>query len=106
MTEEEVRQIVKQTVEELFKCGALRAFDDLAYTEAASLLAAYYQDGERDEAIRAAIESVAGDRYAKIIPLTYSYGYTLNEIAELMDVDVSTVSRNKRRLIVEIYRRI
>lgn len=39
------------------------------------------------------------DEYYKIIPLKYFEGMKLEDIADQLDVDVSTVSRNKSRLI-------
>ena len=103
MTEEEVRMVVRITIEELKRGGLLKGFSDIAYTEAASLIQAFYEDGETDPVIRKAIEDLKEDQYIKIIPLYFSYGYTIEKIAELFKVEISTITRNKKRLCLAIY---
>lgn len=49
--------------------------------------------------IDAAIDALKGDSYFDIIPMKYFEGQTREEIAEHFEVDVSTISRNKNRLI-------
>lgn len=46
-----------------------------------------------------ALETVKDDMYYELIPMRYFEGATLEDIAEYFDCDVSTVSRNKNRLI-------
>lgn len=106
MNESEVRKIVIQTIQELKRSGLLRSASDLNYTEVSSVLTAYYDTGEQDKIIRRAIESIKGDAYYKIIPLYYSYGYTIERIAEELGVEVSTIVRNKKRLCLKIYEQI
>lgn len=106
LTPEAVREIVAATVEELRRCGALRPFADLAYTEILSVLAAYYGGGETDGEITEALKSIENDAYYKIIPLNFRYGYSLERIAELFGVDVSTIKRNKKRLCIAVYEKI
>ena len=103
MTEEEVRMVVRITIEELKRGGLLKDFTDIAYTEAASLLQAYYDGGESDPIVSKAIQEQKEDPYFKIIPLYFSYGYTIEGLAELFKVEVSTVKRNKKRLCLAIY---
>ena len=45
------------------------------------------------------LEKLHDDEYFKIINLKYFDNKKYEEIAELLEVDVSTVSRNKNRLI-------
>ena len=103
MTEDEIRAVVRITIEELKRGGLLKGFADIAYTEAASLLQAYYEGGETDPEIRSAIDGLKDDAYFKIIPLYFSYGYTIERIAELFKVEISTITRNKKRLCLAIY---
>lgn len=103
MTEEEVRAVVKMTIEELKKGGLLKGFSDIAYAEASSIIQAFYEDGEADPVIRKAIEDLKEDQYIKVIPLYFSYGYTIEKIAELFKVEISTITRNKKRLCLAIY---
>ena len=43
------------------------------------------------------------DDYFDIIPLYYFTGNTIEHIASGYDVDISTITRNKKRLCYEIY---
>lgn len=103
MTEKEVRDIVIATIMELKKSGLLRSGDENAYSEVSELLRAYYNGGETDKAVKQAIKALDGDRYAKIIPLYYGYGYTIEQLAEVMGIETSTVTRNKKRLCLKLY---
>ena len=110
MTEDQIVQIIKQTVEEtigqLRKQGLLRSASDLSYRKASEMLSSYYaEDGGRED-IAEVLREFERDKYIKIIPLYYYYHYTLEEIAEEFDVEVSTISRNKKRLALAIYNRI
>lgn len=49
--------------------------------------------------IDAALDSLEDDPYFDIIRMKYFEGSTREEIAEYFDVDASTISRNKNRLI-------
>lgn len=51
------------------------------------------------EIIDAALDMLKDDHYFDIIRMKYFEGKTREEIAEHFDVDVSTISRNKNRLI-------
>lgn len=99
MTESEVKQIVKETINELRKQGLLK---DARYTEAAEMLTRFYADGETDLVIRSALKTISSDQYFKLIPLAYDYGYSNNQLAEVFGVDVTTVKRNKKRLCLQI----
>lgn len=99
MTESEVKQVVKETINELRKQGLLK---DARYTEAAEMLTRFYADGETDLVIRSALKTISSDQYFKLIPLAYDYGYSNNQLAEVFGVDVTTVKRNKKRLCLQI----
>jgi RNA polymerase sigma factor (sigma-70 family) len=49
--------------------------------------------------IEAALERMKDDPYFEIIPMKYFDGKTREQIAEHFNVDVSTISRNKNRII-------
>ena len=106
MDEETIKKIVKQTIEELLRSGILRNNNELAYAEISSILTAYYQDGQDDELIRKAVQETESDPYGKIIPLYFDYGYTIERIAEAFHVEISTITRNKKRLCLQIYNSI
>lgn len=103
MTEAEVRRIVHATVEELRRQGFLRNDSELSYAEVSGLLSDYYKDGETDRELRRILKSLESDPYYKIIPLYYDYGYTMEKLAEVFDVEVSTIYRNKKRLCLSIF---
>ncbi|ACZ08285.1 RNA polymerase sigma factor, sigma-70 family [Sebaldella termitidis] len=54
------------------------------------------------ELIENTLETVKQDKYYRIIELKYFNKKNLNEIAEEFQVDISTIKRNKNRLINEI----
>ncbi len=56
--------------------------------------------------IDTALEELKKDQYYKIITLKYFEGKTAEEIAEELDVDPSTISRNKNRLVKAIMIRL
>ena len=109
MTKDEkqfIAEIVAETIAQLQRAGMLRPARDMAYKEASERLRKYYDDGERDKLIAAALDKVESDPYYKIIPLFFRYGYTLPQIAEVFGVEISTVSRNKKRLSLRILQEI
>lgn len=84
----------------------LKSVDELAYSDVSGLLAAYYDGGEQDTQIRAAVEGLKGDYYYKVLPLYFGYKYTIEQIAEEFGVEVSTIVRNKKRLCLQVYNAI
>lgn len=106
MDEQLIKQIVIQTIQELKRSGMLKSVDELAYSDISSVLAAYYDGGEQDAEVRAAVERLRGDTYYKILPLYFGYKYTIEQIAEEFGVEVSTIVRNKKRLCLQVYNAI
>lgn len=98
-----VQEIVQGTIKELKKSGALKSVAAMAYADATEMMRKYYRGGEADTAVKTAMESIADDPYFKILPLSFRYGYTLEDIAEVFEVEISTISRNKKRLCLEVY---
>ena len=49
--------------------------------------------------INSALEQIKDDKYYKIIEFRYLMGKTIENIAELLDKDITTIYRNKTRLI-------
>ena len=98
-----IQATVQETIKQLKRSGLLRSVTDLAYHEATAMLREHYRDGENNTAVAAALKEVESDKYFKIIPLYFNYGYTIEEIAEVFDVEISTISRNKKRLSLNIY---
>ena len=110
LLEEAVKLAVHETVRELRKGGFLRAQDELAYQSAAAEIKRYYEaiknHAPYHSRVKEAVESIQGDEYANIIRLYYCDGYTISDIAAVYGCEPSTITRNKKRLCIEIYKRI
>lgn len=103
LTREAVRQIVIDTVKELRNNGLLRRQDDVAYAEMAVRLFNYFKEPEHDEALGKALEQMKGDYYYTILPEYYRERHTIEMIADEYGCEVSTVTRNKKRLCLQLY---
>ena len=101
-----VQEIVAETIRQLKKDGLLRDPAAVAYREAGSILRKYYKNGEDDPAVKKAVDRLRDDPYFKIIPLYYGYHYTIEDLAEVYEVEISTISRNKKRLSLAGYNSI
>ena len=104
LTEKEVQNIVKATINELRKGGYLKRSDDIAYSEISARLFDYFRNPVNDPDIGNALERIKGDRYFKIITMYYRDRYTIDWIAEDFNCEISTITRNKKRLCLRIYR--
>ena len=102
MTPEEIREIVRETMRELQRAGMLR---EQWYAKISKRLRDYYKSvpGMEDRRITEALKLIRSDPYYEIIPLHYEGSVTLEDIAEIRGVDVSTITRNKKRLCMIIY---
>ena len=98
-----IRVTIRETLTALKREGLLKNVSDQAYKDAQDTLRIYYAEGQPDGQIRKILKRLQGDKYIKIIPLYFAYHYTIEEIAEALDVEISTVSRNKKRLCMKIY---
>lgn len=103
MKEQEIREIVGITIEELLKRHALKEPYERIKGTVEARLKRYYQDGDADEGISYALSKLQDDEYIDIFYLQYGNNAALEQIAEIMKRDVSTITRNKKRLIIEIY---
>lgn len=110
MTNKEIKEMMQATVLETLttckKMGLLKDLDGIAYKDATEMLAAYFNQGEKEMKITYALQVFRFDPYFRIIPLYFGDGRTLEDIAEEMGVDVSTIVRNKKRLCLAIYNEI
>ena len=103
--EEMIRRIVKQCIREYSK-QILDGDQTTIYNDVSELLTSYYKEGEKNAAVRYALQAQRFDPYSRIIPLYYKDKQTLDSIAYNMGVDVSTIVRNKKRLCMDIYKNI
>lgn len=101
MDKTEVKEIVRETINELLRQDRLKEND---YAEASQLITDYYA-GRGTPETQAAIKVMSTDAYFKIIPSYFRDGKTIEQLAIAFDCEVSTISRNKKRLCLEILRR-
>lgn len=102
MTDADVKKIVKATIKELRRDGLLKDWRAQAYQDIGERLYRYY-GGAEDADLQAALDDLRSDYYFRVIPLYYGERWTIEALAEQMHVEVSTITRNKRRLCLAIY---
>ena len=106
MTPEQIREIVKMTIDELTERKLIEV-NKIHYAgilqEVDKRLNAFFKSGSKDKQISKAIMSLSDDEYIDIIYLQYRDCKTLEWIAEYLGREVSTIKRNKKRLIMKIY---
>lgn len=111
MTEKKIEALIDKSVRKAFKelrdKGVLKNQTDLIYKDMSKLLRCYFRDvddsGSGDPKIENALSQLENDRFFAIIPQYYQQGYTLEELALMQHCDISTITRNKKRLCFEIY---
>jgi DNA-binding CsgD family transcriptional regulator len=104
MTPEQIRAIVKATIEELLKSRYIRADSyQLILDSLEPKLYGFFKDGKSNKEVARPLKLLASDPYIKVIYLIYRNHKTLEEIAESLDKDVSTIKRNKKRLLYKIF---
>lgn len=105
LTENQIREIVKMTLEELEKRGKIKNPYNRIRKEVERSLELYFS-GKDETCISGCLEQMADDPYIGIIYAQYKDHQTMEKTAELLGKDVSTIKRNKRRLILDIYGRM
>ena len=103
MTPEEVREIVKITLDELTKRKLTKDDYPLILEVVEKKLREFFDNRGDGNGASYALRQLLDDKYVDIIFLQYRDGKTLEWIAETMNVDVRTIMRNKKRIIKKIY---
>jgi hypothetical protein len=111
VTDKKIEAIIDKSVRRAFKelkdRGMLKSQTACIYKEISKLLRCYYHDledsGSGDTRIENAISQLKDDRFFSILPDYYGEGYTLEALAMRFHCDISTITRNKKRLCFEIY---
>jgi hypothetical protein len=98
------RQAAKATVHEFKASGALKDPKTIIYRDMSSRLLEFYKGEKSDPGLANALLKLSEDMYFDIIPLYYCTGNTIENIAEGFEVEISTITRNKKRLCIEIYK--
>lgn len=103
MTPEQIREVVKMTLDELTQRKLIQDDYPLILGVVESKLKDFFNVYGGGQGVAHALNQLSDDRYLDIIFLQYRDGKTLEWIAEYMDVEVRTILRNKKRLIMRIY---
>lgn len=104
MTPAEVREIVKITIDELTQRKLIKTDNYQTILQVVEpKLYDYFNGKGEGNGVSGVLYRFMDDDYIDIIYLIYREGKTLEWIAEFLGVDVSTVKRNKKRLITKIY---
>lgn len=104
MKSEDVKKIIVEVIEELAKREMLRPSNSIAYSDISDRLYDFYEAGAKDYDIQTALKEIERDSYYKIIPLYFAELNTIEQIAEKFNVEISTITRNKKRLCLQIHR--
>lgn len=103
MTDEEIKKIVTMTVKAMKKEGMTKEINEVMFEEMSKRLFYHFNEGYSED-IAKVLNEIKTDYYYSIIPMYYGKRMTHEAIAEKMNVEVSTITRNKKRLCIEIYR--
>lgn len=122
MTDEELTRIIEETVhktvnETVCKLHTKRLLKDDNKTgiEKIEELLRYYPTAKKlndkyakriTAHLEAALDELKDDPYYDIIVMTYFHGDLRETIANVFDTSVTTISRNKKRLLTELEKRI
>lgn len=108
-TEELIKQTVDYTIVKLKLSGLMKDNSQNAFQKTEQVLRNYEElkrsHSENGTAnkfvniINDALKSIEDDDYYDIIPMIYFEGQSREDVAEFFDVTVTTISRNKTRLI-------
>lgn len=102
MDKAEIQSIVIMTVQELKRQGLLKDTYGVILREFEPVIREYFTK-KKSKNIEKVLHSYSDDPYIDIIYLHYRDSLTLEKIAHVMDRDISTIKRNKKRLILGMY---
>lgn len=104
MTPEQIREVVKMTLDELTQRKLIKDDYQTILTAVEKQLHSYFNNYTcKVTAVNNALRSLSDDPYIDLIYLHYRDGKTLEWIAEYYEKEVSTIKRNKKRLITKIH---
>ena len=104
MDKGEVQAIVEQTIKALKRQGLLKDDYNIVLKETEPIIRDFFKNKKQNnDNITAFLDAYKSDAYIDIIYLHYRDGLTIERIAEEMSREVSTIKRNKKRLIMKLY---
>ena len=103
MTPEQIREVVKITVDELTQRKLIKDDYQTILGVVEGKLTQFFNNRGDSNGVTYALNQLSDDTYIDVIFFQYRDGKTLEWIAEYMDKEVRTILRNKKRLITKIY---
>ena len=103
MTQEEIREIVKITIDELTQRKLITQEYPVILKTVEKKIKEFFNNRGDGNGVSYALKLLLDDPYVDIIFLQYRDGKTIDWVAEYLDVEVRTIMRNKKRLITKIY---
>lgn len=103
MTPEQIREVVKMTIDELTQRKLIKDEYPVILKTVENKLHEFFTVYGGGQGVAHALNQLSDDPYIDIIFLQYRDGKTIEWIAEYMEVEVRTILRNKKRLIIKIY---
>ena len=103
MTLEQIREIVKITLDELTARKLIKDDYQFILKVVEKKLRAFFNDKGDSNGVSYALNQLIDDPYIDVIFLQYRDNATVEWIAEVMNVEVRTIMRNKKRLINRIF---
>lgn len=102
MTAEQVKEVVKFTLDELACRRLLQNYYQWVLKALNKRLYDFF-NGAPDDELEEIIECMSCDKYIEVLYYLYRDRQTVEWIADKMKKDTSTIKRNKKRLIMSIY---
>lgn len=102
MDRKEVQSIILATISELRRQGMLKDEYEIIRKTSEPQIRQFFVKKNNDRVKNFLIE-YSDDPYIDILYLHYRDNATLERIAECMSKDVSTIKRNKKRLLTSLY---
>lgn len=106
MTPEQIREVVKITLDELTHRKLIKNDYQNILRVVEKKLKDFFNNKGNCKKIGYILRQLSDDDYIDVIYYHYRDCRTLEYIAGALDKDVSTIKRNKRRLIMSIYERL
>ena len=100
MTPDEIRQVVRITLDEL---DQHKDNYSLINKKVSNELSRFFNSKSHSDNMYHVLQKLIDDPYIDIIYAHYRDELSLEDVAGIMDKDVSTIKRNKKRLILKIY---
>lgn len=101
MDQEKINRIVKEVLWETMQPGYWEQVERKWIEDMGKRLYYFYSDQDvRDEALKRSMHAIMNDYYFNIIEMRYRDLLTYEKIADNMSIDISTVKRNQRRLLL------